>query len=102
MIQFRIHEKFTVQSPSWYKVIDYIAIIIIIQFVLVVKDEDAKIGCFAYGSTVRTQNRGVIPVEQVKTGDVVESLSESNTVIYAPVIMIMHQVCKSDIGSVVR
>lgn len=56
-----------------------------------VKDEDAKIGCFAYGSTVRTQNRGVISVEQVKTGDVVESLSESNTVIYAPVIMIMHQ-----------
>ena len=58
------------------------------------KDEDAKIGCFAYGSTVRTQDRGVIPVEYVKTGDMVESLSDSNDVIYSPVIMIMHQVGK--------
>ena len=54
--------------------------------------KDAKIGCFAYGSTVRTENRGVVLIEDVRTGDKVESMSADGEVIFSDVIMIMYQV----------
>ena len=51
-----------------------------------------KLGCFAYGSTVRTKNKGVIHIELVRTGDKIESISTDGEVVFSDVIMIMHQV----------
>ena len=62
-----------------------------IYFSVPTKDAE-KLGCFAYGSTVRTKNKGVIPIEYVRTGDKVESMTTDGEVVFSDVIMIMHQV----------
>ena len=67
---------------------------------VVVPTKDVKIGCFAYGSTVRTEAKGVISIEDVRTGDRVESMSPDGKVIFSDVIMIMHQVMSRHVRNV--
>jgi len=59
---------------------------------ILVPTKDVDIGCFAYGSLVRTKNRGTLAIEDVRTGDLVESITLEGELTYSDVVMLMHQV----------
>jgi len=59
---------------------------------VLVNTKDAKIGCFAFGSHVTVEGKGLVKVEEVKTGDRVLTTSTlTGEVMYSDIIMIMHQ-----------